>query len=247
MLEATLTNLSPVQPTLPLAHTTDAFLFRTIRGQDQLAPQLCTVFKEKLLYAFYGQPNYSTASRQTMNPIHHPIALLLRPDTLTLARDAYPFDSGAFEAGRFEGFFHKKMPLSDFRLTPGNHSPERLITRFFGTNDNYYHGVSLTISDGDEYEITLSQLYSPHGAPSFDNRCSTIELTFSIELPISQYVFAVAIPGISSFQETDVREWANIHSIELIPYYSERLFDPYSDVQAMKGAVHDYYQRNGYL
>jgi hypothetical protein len=132
-------------PAMPYFHNTDAYSFREIifSAEQLLKPTPCTVFNnEALLYVFYGRPAYrpSNDSRSTGLFADFPVSIILGNSVVNSPRRVLPFDSGAFVAGLYEEFLHKKMKILDFELGRDASMPSKLVKKFFGSNLNYFNG-----------------------------------------------------------------------------------------------------------
>ena len=81
--------------TMPFAHLTIADWFSTIVAEGCLTPRYCKVFREDLLYLFYGgvfyRPSHDGATRQ---PLRSPIAFVFHPDVLKRQRLDLPLQAG---------------------------------------------------------------------------------------------------------------------------------------------------------
>jgi hypothetical protein len=138
-----LEQFSPDPPFLPLVHTTTAYKFADIYPTDELLPRPCPVFKEDLLYFFYGRPAYRV--RDTANSdieFNWPIIFIFDPTAIKLLKRVFPFDTGGFQRGLYREFFHKDSALDDFQLTDGLESASRIVDGFYSNNRNYYRGGS---------------------------------------------------------------------------------------------------------
>jgi hypothetical protein len=52
----------------------------------------------------------------------------------------FPFDSGAFERELYKRHFHPDMKLGDFMLNGSIVMAGKLVTRSYGSNNDYYTG-----------------------------------------------------------------------------------------------------------
>jgi hypothetical protein len=69
---------------LPLVHTTRAYSFDQMLGGDTLEPVDCPIFKEKLIYLFYGQPAYRAKDgRNARLQFEWPIIFIFDPSKIT--------------------------------------------------------------------------------------------------------------------------------------------------------------------
>ena len=170
----------PYTPSLPLLHTCDGFHFRSIVDGQELRISPCDVFGENLLYLFYGRPSYRTAKdiKASVMPAFFPICIVLKPDSVSTPKRIVPFDSGAFEDGRFSEHMHPKMRRDDFFLEPVPDMPSRLVSRFYGSNDAYFSGKPHTIQIPPiEFEaLSYYNLISSQNVSNYDDRNSSIEI-----------------------------------------------------------------------
>lgn len=127
---------------LPLVHTTDAYRFSDVLSSQVLAPTLCAVFEEPLLYLFLGRPAYRTRKGANDNlTFDLPVAIILRPTaTIPTPRRVMPFDSGAYEKGLYRTNFHQETILEDFLLPPTIDASISYISHFYTNIREYYNG-----------------------------------------------------------------------------------------------------------
>jgi len=121
---------------LPFCHTTTEGYFNNIKEKQTVDIKLCPIYKESILYFFYGKPSYKVskeAENYTNNP---PITLIYEPKNigdLNLKR-MLPFDSGGYsrykmkEGYEKEAFTHEK---------PNENSIKGLIKLLYENNDSY--------------------------------------------------------------------------------------------------------------
>src|ERR1017187_9469822 len=97
-LELALGSVTPGDPLpleLPIAHLTAARWLRGILGAGHIAPRLCKVFKQNLLYFSYGGVFYRTSKFQSENAAELPVGMVFTPQVLDKCIKLFPFDSGA--------------------------------------------------------------------------------------------------------------------------------------------------------
>lgn len=186
----------PGPGTLPLTHITDAYRFRGVVEDDQLATADCKVFGEPLLYLFYGRPAYRVSSEieGTGLDSYWPICFVMRAGSIA-AKRIFPFDTGAFT--RFGDFCHRDMIREDFALDVDPTSPQRLLNLFwkgerayFDNRDHTDYAPAPLAFEAKSY----SQLIRSKATGPFDERNSTIELQYDQNLPLSGNVEAVILP-----------------------------------------------------
>src|SRR6266705_1300157 len=87
----------PVDGLLPLVHITRAYAFDYIVDGDTLEPSACEVFKEKILYLFYGRPAYRAKEGNNARlEFEWPIVFVFNPEKISEIKRIFPFDTGAF-------------------------------------------------------------------------------------------------------------------------------------------------------
>lgn len=165
---------------LPLTHTTDGYYFRDIALRKQLRTTNCPVFREPLLYLFYGRPAYrgATAKATSLNAFCT-VSFLLRSDTLPAPKRVFPFDTGAMQNSKFVDFLHPSMTISHFELNPRLDEARKIVGLFFGDNDRYYMGHSLAGKTFPVMELEAQCYYAliqAMGLLSADDRKGTIEI-----------------------------------------------------------------------
>jgi hypothetical protein len=136
----------PTPQTLPIAlpptHLSIARWFDSIVDDGELRPRTCGVFKEDLLYLFYGGVFYRTGNKHTRNVVELPIAFLFDPSVLSSCACYYPFDTGALAAGKYGNAAEPLMPFEKTYKVSGKDVsvPSRLVYHLFGTNERYLGG-----------------------------------------------------------------------------------------------------------
>ena len=146
------------EPLLPLTHLTDAYRFENARLSDELQPRGCKVFGEPLLYLFYGRPSYRVHADEEPSGLEHylPVCILFRNCDVPSPKRVFPFDSGAFAAGRYGDAMHRDMELEDFCLEAHPSTPGRIISLFFGSIEAY-----LSSEPGDRCSTANDGVRSP--------------------------------------------------------------------------------------
>ncbi len=220
--------------TMPFMHTTDTYKFRNVMKEQILHKSYCDVFKEDLLYFFYGRPAYRVNEEKKAgnNPSNLPFCLIIRPDTVGDLKRIYPFDTGAFKLGAFDEYIHDDMKNhNSFYLGNSLDIPPKVVNTFFGGNKEYYFGEvkqDLTI-DFDDLEVqAYYNIIKDTGASIFDDRRYTIEVQTDKDLVINQDldIIAVVLPSKAAedpqFQKVIVGLWNAL----IIPYPMYRWIPP---------------------
>src|SRR3954447_10236552 len=84
----------------------------------------------------------SRTDLSTRQLAYAPVTIVLRSNNVPLPKTMFPFDSGAFETELYKRHFHPEMRLKDFSLNGPLALAGRVITRFYGSNQDYYAGMT---------------------------------------------------------------------------------------------------------
>src|SRR5262245_61130835 len=121
---------------LPLVHTTAVEALKGFVKSECVQTRHCSVFKEHLIYLFYGRPAYRSSRGLTPSGLiaYLPICFVFRLNCqVGSLRRVYPFDSGA----AYQGFYHPHIAAEDARkyeLPPMVETAMRIVATFFQTN-----------------------------------------------------------------------------------------------------------------
>lgn len=225
---------------LPYTHVTDGYAFRDILTSGKLTPTHCRVFGTDLLYLFYGRPAYRAAAEIESNGIdaYWPVCIVLDPINIVPAR-VFPFDSGAFHHGRFDGFMYHRMIKEDFEVTADPASPQRIVRTFWASDQSYYDaeflsGLSGFQGDTMDFEAkSYVQLISSTGRAPFDERNSSVEVQVAQPVDLAGNTIAVILP--SAFAKPPVLERIEEWGALALPFGVVRRHD----AQNMVGQIYD--------
>ena len=243
---------TPTLPILPLIHSTGADAFLSLTETKTLSPSLCPVYKEQLLYFFYGRPAYRPNSKvlNTSLPVFRPVCILLSHDAVSEPKRVAPLDTGAFHAGLFTRHLAPHMAKDCFYIDEGVKGAAKFVSAFFETNKRYYLGRlkhDIHLKSTDLIAQSYCSIVSDTGISEVDDRRSTIELQIDVAVPLtSQTVLAVALPE-DFLEDDDLSNLIlNIWLADIITYdiYSDR---PSADVREIIARVKDYLSGKGYL
>lgn len=137
-------------PLLPLAHTSGMKHLDTIVTAGSLtAVKDCSVYKERLIYAFYGLAGYVYDQGALPHRLDElkPFVVLLKASGLPTPARVLPFDSGAMDRGLYDTWM-KGMALADFELDPAFETAARVVNGFYGSNQKYFEGKALASPTG---------------------------------------------------------------------------------------------------
>lgn len=232
-------------PHLPLVHTTKCKVFEDyIAPSNCLVPRNCDCFKENLLYFFYGRPAYRVNCDKTlpMMPEQRPVCIIMKPDFALPVKRIFPFDSGAWYAGLYDGYFNP-AGINDYDLGNDLVLTSAVVSAFFSNNKNYVQGnvldglaIDATETDVEAYYNLIRNFASAKKTVSIsDDRRYSIEVQTSSEVCLKNSsggngktvltgeVLAVAGPA-SLLDDKNLyrvirKEW----KAEFIPYYPASL------------------------
>lgn len=128
---------------LPPSHVSIARWFTDIVDQGELAPRMCSVFNQALIYFFYGGVFYRTGDKPTRNAAELPIAFLFDPGVLKSFFRYYPFDTGALASGRYGPAGEHLKPFEETYAVAGEHDPSmpsKMVYFLYQTNQRYLQG-----------------------------------------------------------------------------------------------------------
>jgi hypothetical protein len=196
---------SPATGKLPLVHITRAYAFDEMLDAHGLDPQYCDVFRENLVYLFYGRPAYRAKEGNNARlEFEWPIVFIFDPDKMTNIKRLFSFDTGAFKLKFYEDFFDNKSELLDFELEPTLETARKLVSAFYVDHKEYYHGASRkNVALGHrEFEaqgiFELARLPGVQGTKSLhrvrDERSSAIELQIDATINFRDSLLAVILP-----------------------------------------------------
>lgn len=236
---------------LPLLHTCQAYGFRNIAEQSRLLTTPCDVFPDDLIYFFYGRPAYRTSLDHSAirHPAFMPIVIMLGTDAVRTPKRIAPFDTGAFSAKMFDRFMHPKMCCDDFLLDPKMDMPSKLVSKFFGTNEKYYHSdpISIDISPIQFEAISYYSLISDQSKALYDDRKESIEIQTDNDITLSPdnvklVILPLAFMDVPTIRRAIINEW----KADYLTYTIHR-GDPNEYIGLLYQKVEDYLSKNGYF
>jgi hypothetical protein len=183
---------------LPLIHTSRCEFLSSIISTGTLEPQPCEVFKESLVYLFYGRPAYrSTKGTKSGEPIALcPVCFVFKPRTVSRAVcRIYPCDSGAVAHDRL-------MPeitaadLNGLLVDPQIENARRMVSLLFEQNHRYFLGNAVpgkSFTSGSLEERFYSLLQRP-GPADYDDRKATIEVQVNHAISVVEQLLCVVLP-----------------------------------------------------
>lgn len=176
---------------LPLAHTTTMQCFEKILTTKQVSTSQCKIFNQKLLYFFYGKPNYrSTKGKTSMTSLLcHPVCILFKNSILSNNKIAhvFPFDSGAYKNNLYSQIIDKEINLTEFDLPQSLCSIGKFLNYFYDDIPGYLEGNTKNIrAPAFPFQVSnCNDLYKATGRLPFDDRSTSIEISVSDNVTIS--------------------------------------------------------------
>ena len=207
---------------MPLTHKLEWHKAEKILETGEIKVEKCDVFRdEKLAYFFYGRPAYAIANGKGVrhDNYYFPVCFILKADSVNINK-VFPFDSGAYALGMYDGFIHHEMDINDFSINPTIASIKTFIEYFYGENDRYYKNIIRQIDQTDELKNETNayiNLVSNRGEEKFDERCSTVEIISKCDVQISNSLLALILPNDIARKNEHVK---SLHSrgIDILTY-----------------------------
>jgi hypothetical protein len=197
---------TPIAGLLPLVHITRAYVFDIILDGDSLEPKPCDVFKEDLIYLFYGRPAYRAKDGNNARlQFEWPIIFVFDPTKVRDIKRIYPFDTGAFELRLYAEFFDKDSQLSDFEMNTSFESVQKMVGAFYIDNNEYYLGETRRNVEMGNRQFEAQGLHELARLPGVqgtkllpdrtrDERSSAIEVQVSKTISLKDALIAVVLP-----------------------------------------------------
>ena len=239
---------------LPLVHTTDLYRFQPIRESKSLSPRKQPDYdQEHLLFCFYGRPCYRVhnVDEQITGNAFAPVCLVLSNRLLSESHRIMPFDSGAMKAGMLSPPVHKDMTEGQFELRLHPYSVRKLIDRFYGTEENYYHdkiGSRPEFSEWDNLPAdSYDKLVRKVNNQGVDDRSSAIEIQFNKVIQLPGTVLAAVIPKGYAKEPgivEEIQSWGSGHPAAVLTYNLPDSWNPKELNGALKEKVTDFLYSN---
>ncbi|NHO42872.1 hypothetical protein GOB83_11890 [Acetobacter fabarum] len=214
---------------LPIVHTTQGFNLQSIIGSSELVPTPCNTFEgEDLNYFFYGKPSYKSAGDfEQSKQWEMPICFLLSPSAISNIKRIYPFDSGAFLAGRHPDYI-RKMGISDFEAAPSRDTPRRIIGAFFDSIDDFFRlkpkdenkfKTEFSLSLLDAQVLALRELAGDTSLATIDDRRFAVEIQSDQKLTLDASSVEAVVISDSYVNIEEVRNYiSDVLKAEIIMY-----------------------------
>ena len=238
---------------LPLVHTTDYYRLPSIRTTNMLQTHPCTVFKEAILYLFYGRPAYRDALRTspTRDVGLYPVCFVFRPGTaLKKIKRLYPFDTGAAQDGRYEPDVNRTNAITAYRVTEAIDSARRIVKCFFETNEQYLcnkpkSGLAFASTEIDAE--SYYRLINGGGDPDCDDRRSAVEIQVANSLDLRDDLIAVALPTCFLEDASLAHTLLHVWHAQPLTYYAVSGMRPNEVHGMIRQLVHEFYLQSSFL
>ena len=246
---------APAMPSLPLTHVMDSYILERQYSESSISPlEKCDVYKEELVYLFYGRPSYRPDMSNMSSSLEYiePVCFVLSPDVFQNVERLYPFDTGAHKEKLYDTILHPKMERADFELNPAKlEVAQKTISAFFGENKAYLLATPKNISQTgmDKTCLAYVNLIQNASREEVDDRSSAIELQFKRDVALDGNILAV----IASVSEAEKLR-KNIENIcwidgnvEVLEYFSIGRSNPREAFGAMRQVTMKWLSDKGYF
>lgn len=240
---------------LPSMHSCEGYACVQIMRDNMLMVQPCPIFKEDLLYFFYGKPAYPAGAKANINtssPEYHPVCFIVDSNKIKPKR-VFPFDSGAFHSNnsrgerRYSQYIHPRISIENYDIYGGYSGILKYISVIYRTNERYLNGEVLNLKKSNIIEIdSLFRLLRTESAFEMDERAYTIEIISNESFVLSDIVEYVILPN-SLIKEKSVTKWLSTNNIEYETYRVRKLCDPGKYYEAIVQAAFNYLIRKGLI
>lgn len=227
-LDNNFTFSDPTLSLLPLMHSCECFNAREILSSQVLETRFCNVFKERLLYFYYGKPSYPVGQKveeYRTDSEYAPVCFILDLKKVVIHK-VYPFDSGAFNKNLYGDFLHRGMKIDEFEISSNREAIKSYISFMFGNNENYLESLALNRDfKGSPYIEALVNMMTAKGSMKFDERARTIEVITKENVQIKDAVKCVILPK-NLLQDDDIVSFLTENNIDIRVYRTMSLAHP---------------------
>lgn len=242
-LEKFVSTALPAGPQLPLTHITKVANARTVFENGELRTSHCPVLNEELLYFFYGKAEYRTRGNKASDlPGEKPVCFVCRSVNDGDVFTTFPFDSGAFylSEGIKELYFPHVEDVLDLSLGNTMSSIQKLVTKFFGDNDQYIENEVQRLNIDPLFDLEAAayiQLLLSGGLSILDGRSTTPELVIHEPVSLNKVDFIVA-PVQMQKSLYFITQCSN-YSIVPIYYHIKSPLMPREYISVIQEKIHD--------
>ena len=221
--------VAKTEKALPLMHSCECFDSQLIIESGKLKVSNCKVLKEhKVLYFFYGKPAYPVGEKipENREDIDYcPVCFIMNPNAVKIYR-VFPFDTGAFDAGRYSGFLHRNMKLEDFELENSLGMIQKYISVCFENNEKYIMGETKITGSG--YSLTIDaliRLLNANSTSAFDERSRTIEVVTDEDVYLNSAIEYIIMPE-NLLREDSIKDYLDKNHVMFGTYKVRKLTAP---------------------
>jgi hypothetical protein len=195
---------------------------------ERFNPRAARFFGETLAYFFYGRPAYRVSGDGAIKvEAACPYCFIFNASLIHRARAIFAFDTGAFENRLYKHVFLEEMKVADFSLQKDETRPNRLIGTVFETRGKYFDGdvsqvrnLEAAIPKWRHHVHAYLDLISSRGRNEPDDRIYSIEVLFSVPIPLEGNLLAVIVPHtiLEGHQQAPWLEALQAKAVTLTPY-----------------------------
>src|SRR5262249_24687405 len=194
---------------LPLIHTSRCEFLSNIATTHALEPQPCGVFRESLVYLFYGRPAYRSnkGSKGGESIALCPICFVFKPRTVSQAvYRIFPYDTGAVVGDRFNPEL-QASDLTELALESQIDCARRFVSFMFERNSDYFLGKVETARSfmPGSVESRFYKLLIRDGPVDYDDRKSAIEVQVNQAIALRDQLLFVVLPN-EFLEEATIRD-----------------------------------------
>ncbi len=192
-------NAIPPNPdTLRLIHTTSVASLRSFCQTGLLSPQYCNVMKTDLTYFFYGRPAYRPGKINLTNKDKdsRPVCLLFDKKSVPSRVGVYPCDTGA-QLRNYYSPFLDGVSISDLYCITIGEAEGRIVSRYFGKNDDYFYGQELSTlipAPISSVAVAFHNLLTSNRASACDDRSRSLDVTQNVDFSLHTCLRSVFLP-----------------------------------------------------
>jgi hypothetical protein len=187
---------------MPITHITGGVSAEDIVQGGEVSLEECDIFKADLAYFFYGRPAYRIRDGSVVKTeVACPYCFVFTPEVVHLAREIYPFDTGAFAGRMYTGYVDDRMRKEDFSLNQEVDRVNKVIAALFSSRTDYMKGVTSesavagTLAEPWEFHArAYIELLTSRGRNEPDDRLCAVEIILDQPLPLEDYLKAVVVP-----------------------------------------------------
>ncbi len=184
--------LPPFPSPLPPCHLSEVRAFKTHARALHIEPRYCEVFKENLVYLYYGGLFFRSSRRPTRNAGLYPVGFLFTPESLSQVERYYPFDTGAIAEGYYGPSNDNIELMTECCLSGyGPSLPCLLVRHLFGSNRRYLKGLvsQAGLSLFDPVPWLIRHLTTDYSELGTDQRQYRIECQSRVPMSFAQLLW----------------------------------------------------------